>query len=130
MKTVVRLLLISLAIGMLTACAFGNPNLAQDDSYKESWMVDESLEATFRVYKDYAEREFSGGGYLGFEGVTTKGYYYSESAELIIGIDGSSFASGPFLRFDFEKNNDSTHVIARGHNEAWRQHALKFKDLL
>lgn len=125
MKAIYSLLLFI----MLAGCV-GNPNLAQDDTYKDEWVVDQPIEVVFKEYKDYAEREFTGGDFLWSGGVRFKGYYYGSNAEIALQMEGNPLIEGPYLLVNLDKIDDSTQVTSRAYNGMWRERGQELKSLL
>lgn len=94
---------------------------------EQKWVVDAPIEKTFRAYKDYADERVGSG----FEGLRAKSNFYGTSAELSIALEGNPLMSGPFLHFEMTKVTDTqTRVGVWSRNDAWRDHAQKFKALM
>lgn len=112
---------------LIAGCNTMTASQMKGEFAEHRWVVDAPIEKTFRTYKDYADERVGSG----FEGLRAKSNFYGTSAELSIALEGNPIMSGPFLHFEMTKLTETqTRVGAWARNDAWREHAQKFKALM
>jgi len=123
-----QFLFLGLAAIVLAGCA-GNADIKNSTENMSQWVEKKTIKDTFISYKDYLERNYSGGDVLWAEGLRVKGFFYVDEAELSVGISGNPFITGPFLHVQMLGSGSETSVTTRASNQNWVDVAQKLKSL-
>lgn len=123
-----RFLFLGFAAIVMTGCA-GNADIKNSTENMSQWIEKKTIKETFISYKEFLERNYSGGDVLWAEGLRVKGFFYVDEAELSVGISGNPFISGPFLYVQMLEIGSETSVTSRASNPNWADVAQKLKNL-
>ena len=104
--------------------------LKQSEVSKQVWLVDAPIAITFKAYKDFAEEHMSGTDFLWAEGLRPKAYFYGDTAELTLGLEGNPFGNAKVLHLEFAKQANATSVTVWSSNKHWQKKAEDFRALL
>ena len=127
-KFLVAILMVVLA---LSGCApTTTAALKQSEESKQVWLVDAPIATTFKAYKDFAEEHMSSSDFLWAEGFRPKAYFYGDTAELTLGLEGNPFGNAKVLRLEFAKQANATSVTVWSSNKHWHKKAEEFRALL
>ena len=105
-------------------------DLKQSEESKQVWVVDSPIATTFKAYKDLAETRMSGTDFLWAEGIRPKAYFYGDTAELTLGLEGNPFGNAKVLHLEFAKQPNGTAVTVWSSNKHWQKKAEEFRALL
>jgi hypothetical protein len=116
---------------LLPGCApTSTADLKQSNGLKQVWVVDAPIATTFKAYKDLAESHMTGSDFLWAEGIRPKAYFYGDTAELTLGLEGNPFGNAKVLHLEFAKQLNTTAVTAWSFNNHWQKKAEELRHLL
>lgn len=129
-----KILILWLSAFLLSACATQTGyDLKNKKGYDPlSWTVNSSLDHVYKEYRDYAEKNLSGGDFLWSGGLRVRGDFYgiNEGADLSVKMEGNPLAPITYLHFEFSKAETGTNVQVWYYNNRWKKNAEKFREEL
>ncbi|RRN54612.1 hypothetical protein EIM48_13760 [Pseudoxanthomonas sp. SGNA-20] len=124
-----RMMMAGLVI-LVAGCATPSTGEIRSTAPVARWVTTAPIEETFRVYKDFAEEELSGGDVLWAEGIRTKAYFYGEAAEISLVMESGAPGKGTYMHLELRQHPVGTHVTTWIAYNSWNKHVERIRQLL